>query len=64
MGGFFVLGKGPLQTKYKFRNEYIRWADLRLLASHVKNNAAKMPTETLLQRIGNGVFYLAQMEDK
>jgi len=29
------------------------------IASHLKNNVAKMPAETLLQ-IGNGVFCLAE----
>jgi hypothetical protein len=34
------------------------------IASHLKNNVAKTPAETLLLNIGNGVFYLAEMENK
>ena len=35
-----------------------------MLASHLKNNVAKMPAETLLLNIGNGVFCLEEMENK
>jgi len=35
-----------------------------MLASHFKNNVAKMPAETLLLNIGNGVFYLAERSFK
>jgi hypothetical protein len=32
------------------------------IASHLKNNVAKTPAETLLLNIGNGVFLFGKME--
>jgi hypothetical protein len=32
------------------------------IASHLKNNVAKMPAGTLLQNIGNGVFLFGRKE--